>query len=92
MPSVEQNNIAKHEVSQLHAATCVMMTRFISGQHCPKLANVIVQQLRQLVEHPATQRLPESRDMYSQLLKHWLEVSSSLTDKTQFQQPSYLYH
>lgn len=92
MHSVEPNSITKHEVSQLHAATCMMMTRFISGHHCPKLANVIVQQLKQLLAHPATQELSDSRDMYSQLLMHWQEVLSSLSTSKTLYRPSHLYH
>jgi len=92
MHSVEITNISKHDISQLHAATCIMMTRFISGHHCPKLANVIVQQLKQLLAHPATQGLPDSREMYSQLLLHWQEVSSSLSTPKTSHRVSYLYH
>jgi len=92
MHSVETTNIANHEINQLHAATCMMMTRFINGHHCPKLANVIVQQLKQLLAHPATQGLSDSREMYSQLLLHWQEVSSSLSTPKTSHRASYLYH
>ncbi|MGY6277076.1 hypothetical protein [Methylomonas sp. MgM2] len=91
MQSVE-SAIAKHEINQLHAATCMMMTRFISGHHCPKLANVIVQQLKQLIAHPATQALPDSRDMYSQLLAHWQEVSIDLSNQRGSKRLNHLYH
>lgn len=78
MHSVETNTVATAEMSQLHAATCLLMTRFLNGHHCPKLAHVIVQQLQKLLSHPHT---ADSRDMYLQLLEHWQTVSTTLANR-----------
>lgn len=88
----EPNHVEKTQISQLHAATCLLMTRFISGHHCPKLAKTIVQQLEQLLAHPDTQQLADSRDMYSQLLQHWHDVFLSLTRQNGHTHSRYLYH
>ncbi|MCK9606182.1 MAG: hypothetical protein M0R33_06975 [Methylomonas sp.] len=90
MPSVEARFADKQDLSQLHAATCLLMTRFINGLHCPKLAHLIVQQLQQLLAHPG--QTPNSREMYLKLLEHWQSVSSSLLEQKQPGQPSHLYH
>lgn len=92
MLSVSADSNGKQDMTQLHAATCLMMTRFINGHHCPKLAHVIVQQLQKLLSHPITQETPDSRDMYLQLLEHWQNVSSSLLEQKPTSQPTHLYH
>ncbi|WP_150049678.1 MULTISPECIES: hypothetical protein [Methylomonas] len=92
MQSVSSLKLAESEISQLHAATCLMMTRFISGNHCPKLAHVIVHQLQQLLAHPVTQQLPDSLTMYNQLLQHWQHVSSALADKEAERKAFLRYH
>lgn len=92
MHPVESNPSPSQEMSQLHAATCLLMTRFISGHHCPKLAHVIVHQLQRLLVHPATQLESDSRDMYRQLLEHWQGVSSSLAEQTAARRRSRVYH
>ncbi|OAI18758.1 hypothetical protein A1359_04090 [Methylomonas lenta] len=91
MLSANANTTGKQDMIQLHAATCLMMTRFINGRHCPKLAHVIVQQLQKLLSHPVTQEIPDSRDMYLQLLEHWQSVLSSLLEQKQAARPSHLY-
>ncbi len=91
MPTVEADLAGQQDMSQLHAATCLMMTRFINGHHCPKLAHLIVQQLQKLLSHPVTQEIPDSRDMYLQLLEHWQSVLSSLLEQKQASRPSQLY-
>jgi len=48
----------QNELTQLHAATCLLMTRFINGRHCPKLAHLIVHQLGHLLAHPDWNSFP----------------------------------
>lgn len=67
------------ELTQLHATTCALMTRFINGHHCPKLAQLIVQHLHHLLAHPHL--ISSSRTMYRQLEEHWRSVASSLTEQ-----------
>lgn len=90
MPTVEADLAGQQDMSQLHAATCLMMTRFINGHHCPKLAHVIVHQLQQLLAHP--QQTQDNRDMYLQLLEHWQSVSSSLLEQRPSSHRTSLYH
>lgn len=90
MPKVEADLAGQQDMSQLHAATCLMMTRFINGHHCPKLAHVIVHQLQQLLTHP--RQTQDSRDMYLQLLEHWQGVSSSLLEQKPDARRTGLYH
>ncbi|WP_305906734.1 hypothetical protein Q9L42_019410 [Methylomarinum sp. Ch1-1] len=92
MNSNRINTMDKQDMSQLHAATCLLMTRFINGYHCPKLSHVIVQQLQKLLAHPVTQRNVESREMYSRLLEHWQNVSISLIEQKKFVRQSQIYH
>ncbi len=67
------------ELSQLHATTCMLMTRFINGHHCPKLAQMIVQHLGRLLAHPHL--ISGSRTMYRQLEEHWQTVANLLTEQ-----------
>lgn len=90
MPTVEADLTGQQDMNQLHAATCLMMTRFINGHHCPKLAHVIVHQLQQLLAHP--QQTPDSRGMYLQLLEHWQGVSSLLLEQKSGMRRTSLYH
>lgn len=92
MLSVDAKTIGKQEIPHVHAATCLMMTRYINGHHCPKLAQGIVLQLQKLLSHPVTQETPDSRDMYLQLLEHWQNVSSMLLQPIHSERPSHLYH
>ena len=78
MHIVDVNLTGTQDMSQLHTATCVMMTRFINGHHCPKLAHIIVQQLQRLLANPNTQQTQDSRDMYLQLLEHWQTIWAEL--------------
>jgi len=82
MHSTEANLATLGDMTQLHAATCVLMTRFINGFHCPKLAHIIVQQL---------QRVLASRETYRQLLEHWQNLSTALLEQKTAQPPS-IYH
>ncbi|QPK61507.1 hypothetical protein IVG45_11385 [Methylomonas sp. LL1] len=91
MHSIDVNVAGTHDMTQLHAATCQLMTRFINGHHCPKLAHVIVHQLQQLAAHPATQ-LSDSRDMYLQLLEHWQNVSNTLLEQKAARRQIHRFH
>lgn len=64
------------QLQALHASTCVLMTRFINGHHCPKLAQSIVQKLSQLQENAASHQ-----QMYADLLAHWQKVSEQLSEQ-----------
>lgn len=91
MPPIHPQSFTPQDMPTLHAATCLLMTRFITGHHCPKLAHVIVHQLQRLLEHPSTQQLPDSRNMYLQLLEHWQKLSSNLTAQHR-QADAKIYH
>jgi hypothetical protein len=73
--------LQQHELTQLHTTTCLLMTRFINGQHCPKLANLIVQQLLNLLAHPDLEKAPANGTMYQQLLEHWQNISGVLLEQ-----------
>lgn len=68
------------ELTQLHTMTCLLMTQFINGRHCPKLAHRIVSQLALLLSHPQLDHTAASRDMYLQLHDHWQRVTGLLLD------------
>ncbi|MDD2802257.1 MAG: hypothetical protein PHE96_12445 [Methylococcales bacterium] len=80
------------ELPQLHAATCLLMTQFINGRHCPKLAHLIVQQLSSLLAHPELEQFPDSRNMYQQLLEHWQKVTALLLEQQAVGQRQSQYH
>lgn len=86
------NDTTPQELTALHANTCLMMTRFISGHHCPKLAHVIVQQLQRLLTHPTLKHVPASREMYQQLLEHWQGVADTLLAQKSVGQSKAVYH
>jgi hypothetical protein len=81
-----------HELTHLHATTCLLMTRFINGHHCPKLAHLIVQKLEHLLSHPELEKVSTSRNMYQQLLEHWQNVTSLLQEKKAVHRQSAKYH
>ena len=78
------------ELRQLHAATCALMTRFINGHHCPKLAQLIVQHLDRLLAHPHL--ISGSRTMYRQLEEHWRSVANLLTEQQQTPHRNETFH
>jgi len=80
------------ELPHLHAATCLLMTQFINGRHCPKLAHLIVQQLSSLLTHPELEQFPDSRNMYQQLLEHWQKVTALLLEQQAVGQRQSQYH
>lgn len=81
MNDIESNSMGIEPMLDVHASTCLLMTRFISGRHCPKLAHLIVRQLAQLLAQP--QLLPDSRALYQNLLDHWQAVTDSLIQQKQ---------
>ena len=83
---------AHQALSHLHASTCVLMTRFINGHHCPKLAQMIVSQLANLLTHPQLEQLPDSRTLYQQLLEHWQGVTRQLIEQKTKQKQNTVYH
>ncbi len=82
----------KTHLINLHAATCLTMTQFINGHHCPKLAHLIVHQLRRLLAHPELEQLHECRDMYQQLLEHWQNITAHLLEQQNRKRPHQAYH
>lgn len=64
------------QLQALHVSTCVLMTRFIDGHHCPKLAQSIVRKLHQLLQSSAAQQ-----KMYTDLLEHWQKVAEQLVEQ-----------
>lgn len=92
MQKADTNETMECELTQLHATTCVFMTRFINGHHCPKLSHLIVQNLGHLLAHPALQRIPTSREMYQQLLEHWQNMTHYLLEQRAVRQKAGRYH
>ncbi|MGR9087206.1 MAG: hypothetical protein ACU841_09045 [Gammaproteobacteria bacterium] len=84
--------LERGELSLLHASTCLSMTRFINGHHCPKLAQQIVQQLNRLLSHPELNPVSGSRDMYLQLLGHWQTITAQLLEQQGSRRKSTAYH
>lgn len=80
------------ELAKLHATTCLSMTQFINGRHCPKLAHSIVHQLSLLLAHPDLERIPSSRELYQQLLDHWQKVTAHLLEQRAAHGQQPIYH
>lgn len=72
-------SVTQQEIKRLHATTCELMTRFINGHHCPKLAQRIVEQFGLLLAYPGL--IASSQTMYQQLKEHWQNVSESLLEQ-----------
>lgn len=75
-------NLAETELSQLHAATCLAITQFNQGQRCPCLANRIVLLLQYLVTHPDLPLTAASKNVYLDLIDHWLRVRNELRQQS----------
>lgn len=73
MQDIDSTVVIQQEMKKLHATTCRLMTRFINGHHCPKLAQLIIEQLGLLLAHPGL--IASSRTMYQQLKEHWQNVT-----------------
>ncbi|MGR8942558.1 MAG: hypothetical protein ACU83P_13315 [Gammaproteobacteria bacterium] len=86
-----QTKSERDELARLHAATCLSMTHFINGRQCPKLAQMIVRQLNQLLSHPELEAVSNTRDMYRQLLEHWQNITAQLLDQRNARRAS-VYH
>lgn len=82
----------KTELIKLHAATCLSMTQFINGRHCPKLAHLIVHQLSRLIAHPDLEHASANRDMYQQLLDHWQKMTRYLLEQQSARASPSNYH
>lgn len=74
--------LTTQELTQLHTSTCLLITRVIHGQHCPKLAHTIVQQLTKLMSYPQIANFPTNQAMYQQLLEHWQIVTAIFMNQT----------
>jgi hypothetical protein len=86
-------NFAETEPSQLHAATCLAITQFNLGQKCPCLANRIVLLLQYLVTHPDMPLTEISKNLYLDLIDHWLKIRNDLKQKNKQQaQTALIYH
>jgi hypothetical protein len=92
MSDTELTEPIRQELTQLHAATCVLMIQFINGRHCPKLAHLIVQQLACLLSHPELVEIPASRNMYRQMMDHWQQVVDQLLEQRTARQRQSQYH
>lgn len=79
MHDIDSPLTIQQEKAQLHATTCGLMTRFINGHHCPKLAQLIVEQLGLLLAYPGL--IASSRTMYQQLKEHWQGVIELLLEQ-----------
>ncbi|TAL47530.1 MAG: hypothetical protein EPN89_08525 [Methylovulum sp.] len=88
----QQSTPERTELIRLHAATCLSMTQFINGHHCPKLAHFIVRQLSLLVVHPELEHVSSSREMYQQLLEHWQKVTAYLLEQQGARELPSKYH
>jgi hypothetical protein len=89
----EQPSTPPHtELTQLHAATCLSMTQFINGRHCPKLAHFIVHQLSLLLAHPDLAQISAGRELYQQLLEHWQKVTAHLLEQRTARERQPIYH
>ncbi|MDO8844173.1 hypothetical protein [Methylicorpusculum sp.] len=78
MSDIHEISIVKQELEQIHAKTCLLMTQFIGGHQCPKIAHMIVSHLQWLVSHARNSGSPNSLEMYLQLLEHWQQATQLL--------------
>lgn len=88
----QQSAPERGELIRLHSATCLSMTQFINGHHCPKLAHLIVHQLSLLVTHPELEYVSASREMYQKLLEHWQKVTAFLLEQQTVRELPSKYH
>ncbi|MEC4747194.1 hypothetical protein [Methylomicrobium sp. Wu6] len=86
-----QTTPERGELARLHATTCLSMTQFINGRQCPKLAQMIVRQLNQLLMHPELEPVSQTREMYRQLLEHWQQIAAQLLEHRDARK-SIVYH
>ncbi|WP_020565551.1 hypothetical protein [Methylosarcina fibrata] len=91
MPELE-TVAQKDKLSHLHAATCLSMTQFINGHHCPGLARRILHQLNQLLAHPELEPASNTHAMYLQLLEHWQKIAAQLSDQRPARKAAVVYH
>jgi hypothetical protein len=84
-------NLANSDLSQLHAATCLAITQFNQGQRCACLANRIVLLLQYLVTHPDMPLTETGKNLYLDLIDHWLKVRNELKQRKNHQ-PAAIFH
>jgi hypothetical protein len=84
-------NLANTELSQLHAATCLAITQFNQGRRCACLANRIVLLLQYLVTHPDMPITETSKNLYLDLIDHWLKVRNELKQQKSHQAAAVLH-
>lgn len=65
----------KSGLNSLNAAICQSITQCIIGYRYSKLAHLNGQQISLLAAHPALKQFSSHREMYQQLLEHWLTVT-----------------
>ena len=78
MSQLEIQQEQLRQLQTLHARTCALMTKFIEGYQCPKLAHLIVSQLGQLISYAQSLRITTNQEMYTQLLEHWQTTTNQL--------------
>ena len=78
-----QQLLEVQQLQDLHVATCMLMTRFINGHHCPKLAHSIVYKLGQLLSfsQSISVQIATNQEMYLELLDHWKKVTHQLSEQ-----------
>lgn len=81
MSQLELTQIDLTQLQNLHVSTCMLMTRFINGHHCPKLSHTIVHKLRQLLSFSQSIQMPTNQEMYTELLEHWQSVTEQLLEQ-----------
>jgi hypothetical protein len=79
MSKIDSTVAIQQETTQLHASICAMMNCFINGHHCPKLAQMIIQQLGHLLAQP--ELVPSSLAIYQQLQEHWQNIRGLLLEQ-----------
>lgn len=78
MSQLEMQQEQLRQLQTLHSRTCALMTKFIEGYQCPKLAHLIVSQLGQLISYAQSLRITTNQEMYAQLLEHWQTTINQL--------------
>lgn len=78
MSQLEMQQEQLRQLQTLHTRTCALMTKFIDGYQCPKLAYLIVSQLGQLISYAQSLRITTNQKMYAQLLEHWQMTTNEL--------------
>lgn len=78
MSQLETQQEQLRQLQILHVKTCALMTKFIDGYQCPKLAHLIINQLGQLISYSQSLHITTNQEMYMQLLEHWQMTTNQL--------------